>query len=113
MERMIKDHRSYRSGIPDLTVWNCQAKEIRLIEVKGPGDRLSTKQILWIRFLNSVGIKTEVCHVVPTGSKGVKSIRSPTQARTPKKSPAAANNVKSSLSSVKKKLELDEDGETE
>merc|ERR1711934_715958 len=39
--------------------------------VKGPGDRLSTKQILWVRFLNSVGLPAEVCHVVATGSKGI------------------------------------------
>ena len=42
---------------------------VRMIEVKGPGDKLSTKQILWIEFLNSVGIPTQVCHVLSQGSK--------------------------------------------
>jgi len=71
LERMIKDHRAYRSGLPDLTVWDTNNKQCRLVEVKGPGDRLSTKQILWIRFLNSVGVHAEVCHVLATGSKGL------------------------------------------
>jgi len=70
MERMIKDHRTYRSGLPDLTCWNPETKEIRIVEVKGPGDKLSYKQILWIRFFISIGILTEVCHVDPTGSAG-------------------------------------------
>jgi len=42
-----------------------------MIEVKGPGDKLSTKQILWIQFLNSVGIPTQVCHVLSQGSKSL------------------------------------------
>jgi Fanconi-associated nuclease 1 len=69
--RMVEDHRATRAGIPDLTVWHPGSGEVRLVEVKGPGDRLSTKQILWIRFLNSVGVRAEVCHVLPTGSKGL------------------------------------------
>ena len=69
MERMIRDHRSTRSGLPDLTTWSPGARTVRMIEVKGPGDKLSTKQILWIEFLNSVGIPTQVCHVLSQGSK--------------------------------------------
>jgi len=69
MERMLKDHRSTRSGLPDLTLWNPQSRIVRMIEVKGPGDKLSTKQILWIQFLNNIGVSTQVCHVVPQGSK--------------------------------------------
>lgn len=30
---------------------------------KGPGDSLSEKQMLWIDFLNSVGLPSEVCYV--------------------------------------------------
>ena len=70
MERMVRDHRATRSGLPDLTVWCPRSGQLRCVEVKGPGDRLSTKQILWIRFLNSAGIQTEVCHVTQLGSKG-------------------------------------------
>jgi len=71
IERMVKDHRNTRSGLPDLTVWDSSSRTMRMVEVKGPGDRLSTKQILWIRFLNSVGVRAEVCHVLSTGSKGI------------------------------------------
>ena len=69
--RLARKHREARSGLPDLTVWDPASGRVRMVEVKGPGDRLSTKQILWVRFLNSVGLPTEVCHVVATGSKGI------------------------------------------
>ena len=39
-----------RSGLPDLTLWNPETEEIKFVEVKGPGDKLSFKQILWIRY---------------------------------------------------------------
>ena len=71
LERMVVDHRSTRSGLPDLTLWNPRDGVVRCVEVKGPGDKLSTKQILWIRFLNSVGISSEVCHVSSLGSKAL------------------------------------------
>jgi len=69
--RLARRHREARSGLPDLTVWDPASGRVRMVEVKGPGDRLSTKQILWVRFLNSAGLPTEVCHVVATGSKGI------------------------------------------
>ena len=69
LERMLLDHRSTRSGLPDLTIWNPKEKSVQMIEVKGPGDKLSTKQILWIQFLNKIGIPSEVCHVSQVGSK--------------------------------------------
>lgn len=34
-----------------------------MIEVKGPGDRLSTKQILWLDYLHRHGAPVEVCYV--------------------------------------------------
>ena len=71
MERMVRDHRSTRSGLPDVTLWNYQDRSVKCVEVKGPGDKLSTKQILWIRFLNSVGIPSEVCHVSSQGGKAL------------------------------------------
>lgn len=69
--RLARGHREARSGLPDLTVWDPVSGRARMVEVKGPGDKLSTKQILWVRFLNSVGLQAEVCHVVATGSKGI------------------------------------------
>ena len=34
-----------------------------MVEVKGPNDRLSAKQTLWLDFLVSIGVQAEVCHV--------------------------------------------------
>jgi Fanconi-associated nuclease 1 len=36
-------------------------------EVKGPGDRLSDKQTIWIDLLNACGAQVELCHVVDRG----------------------------------------------
>lgn len=35
----------------------------KLVEVKGPNDRLSDKQEVWIDELLAAGIHVEVCHV--------------------------------------------------
>lgn len=32
------------------------------MEVKGPSDTLSTKQKLWLDYLNRLGLNTEVCY---------------------------------------------------
>ena len=35
----------------------------QISEVKGPGDRLSHKQILWLDYLLGLGVDAEVCYV--------------------------------------------------
>lgn len=35
----------------------------QICEVKGPNDRLSHKQILWIDYLVSIGVDAEACYV--------------------------------------------------
>ncbi len=35
----------------------------QFVEVKGPGDRLSTKQVVWLSRLAGWGCSVEVCHV--------------------------------------------------
>jgi len=62
-ERLLKDFRHTRSGFPDLLVWNNSKKTIKAIEVKGPNDRASTKQKLWLNYLKSLGVDVEICHV--------------------------------------------------
>lgn len=37
--------------------------QCKIVEVKGPGDSLSVKQRLWLKYLESLGIDVEVCHV--------------------------------------------------
>lgn len=42
------------------------------MEVKGPNDRLSQKQQIWLDELRKLGADVEVCHVTATGARGVK-----------------------------------------
>ncbi|WKY10629.1 hypothetical protein Q1695_002746 [Nippostrongylus brasiliensis] len=64
LRRVITDYRNCRSGFPDLTMWNTATKTVAVVEVKGPGDKLSTKQRLWLDFFTRNDIRAEVCHVV-------------------------------------------------
>ncbi|KAL1408877.1 hypothetical protein Q8F55_005691 [Vanrija albida] len=62
--RMLSEEYRHRmSGVPDLIVWNIDEKEVRFVEVKGPGDQLSETQRVWIDVLQSVGVPVEVCRV--------------------------------------------------
>ncbi|XP_072258388.1 fanconi-associated nuclease 1 [Pyxicephalus adspersus] len=67
--KMSKDIRHCRGGLPDLVVWNVQKQIYKLVEVKGPNDRLSHKQMVWLHELKKMGADAEVCHVVSIGSK--------------------------------------------
>nr|XP_039253091.1 fanconi-associated nuclease 1-like isoform X2 [Styela clava] len=67
--RLAKDLRHTRSGLPDLVVWNPIQKIYKMVEVKGPGDRLSTNQKLWIDELMRLGANIEVCKVIAIGGK--------------------------------------------
>lgn len=42
----------------------------QIVEVKGPSDRLSQKQQIWLDELRKLGADVEVCHVVATGARG-------------------------------------------
>ncbi|XP_054720759.1 fanconi-associated nuclease 1-like [Uloborus diversus] len=68
-ERLARDFRFTRSGVPDLVVWNPKTLCVKIVEVKGPGDKLSTKQILWLDYLIKLGADAEVCLVEAVGSK--------------------------------------------
>ncbi|PRD26177.1 UNVERIFIED_CONTAM: Fan1 [Trichonephila clavipes] len=68
-ERLAKDFRFTRSGVPDLVVWNPETLHVKIVEVKGPGDKLSSKQILWLDYLIQLGADAEVCLVEAVGSK--------------------------------------------
>ncbi|KAG8190340.1 hypothetical protein JTE90_014444 [Oedothorax gibbosus] len=68
-ERLAKDFRFTRSGVPDLVVWNPETLCVKIVEVKGPGDKLSSKQILWLDHLIKLGADAEVCLVEAVASK--------------------------------------------
>ncbi|XP_068131677.1 fanconi-associated nuclease 1 [Hyperolius riggenbachi] len=67
--KMSKDMRHSRGGLPDLVVWNAQKMIYKVVEVKGPNDRLSHKQMVWLHELKKLGADAEVCHVVAIGAK--------------------------------------------
>ncbi|XP_022366761.1 fanconi-associated nuclease 1 isoform X1 [Enhydra lutris kenyoni] len=67
--RLATDFRHCRGGLPDLVVWDSQSRRCKLVEVKGPNDRLSHKQMLWLDELQKLGAEVEVCHVVAIGAK--------------------------------------------
>ncbi|CAL8261452.1 unnamed protein product [Merluccius merluccius] len=69
--RMAKDYRHCRAGLPDLVVWSTCANSYKLVEVKGPTDRLSQKQQIWLDELQKLGADVEVCHVTAIGARGI------------------------------------------
>nr|XP_009679785.1 PREDICTED: fanconi-associated nuclease 1 isoform X1 [Struthio camelus australis] len=67
--RLSKDLRHCKGGLPDLVVWSTHSNHFKLVEVKGPNDRLSYKQIIWLSELKKLGAAVEVCHVQAVGAK--------------------------------------------
>lgn len=62
-ERLLFDLANNRSGFPDLIQFFPEQKTYRLIEVKGPGDRIQDNQQRWLEFFVQHAIPTEVCYV--------------------------------------------------
>ncbi|MDI5920916.1 VRR-NUC domain-containing protein [Halomonas sp. LR5S13] len=66
-ERLLGDLKANRAGLPDLIQFLPEASEgeprYRLIEVKGPGDRLQDNQRRWLAFFHARGMPAVVCHV--------------------------------------------------
>ncbi|MGP9634857.1 VRR-NUC domain-containing protein [Halomonas sp. AOP43-A1-21] len=66
-ERFLQDIKANRAGLPDLIQFlpNAPPNEprYRLIEVKGPGDRLQDNQRRWLAFFHQQHIPVAVCYV--------------------------------------------------
>ena len=62
-ERILQDIRNNRSGLPDLIQFWPAEKRYRMIEVKGPGDRLQDNQIRWLHYFAEQQIPVAVCYV--------------------------------------------------
>ncbi|XP_061374406.1 fanconi-associated nuclease 1 homolog [Gastrolobium bilobum] len=65
---LAQDYRSWSSGMPDLLLWRFHGEysgEAKLVEVKGPRDRLSEQQRAWLLLLMECGFMIEVCKVKP------------------------------------------------
>jgi hypothetical protein len=61
--RMLLDLKANRAGMPDLIQFYPQQQCYRMIEVKGPGDRLQDNQKRWLAFAAQQGITVDVCYV--------------------------------------------------
>ncbi|CAJ1839037.1 unnamed protein product [Sphenostylis stenocarpa] len=65
---LAQDYRSWSSGMPDLLLWRFHGEysgDAKLVEVKGPSDRLSEQQRAWLLLLMDCGFAIEVCKVKP------------------------------------------------
>jgi len=62
-ERLLRDIKSNRSGMPDLIQLWPEQRRYRMIEVKGPGDRLQDNQLRWMAFCRQWRMPVTVCHV--------------------------------------------------
>jgi len=62
-ERMLADLERNSSGFPDLIQFYPDERRYRLIEVKGPGDRLQDHQRRWMKYFAEHDIPAVVCHV--------------------------------------------------
>lgn len=61
--RILLDIKSNRTGFPDLIQFWPDEGRYRMIEVKGPGDRLQDNQIRWLDYCAEHGIPVMVCYV--------------------------------------------------
>ncbi len=66
-ERLLVDLKANRAGLPDLIQFLPDASDgeprYRMIEVKGPGDRLQDNQRRWLAFFQAREMPAVVCHV--------------------------------------------------
>ncbi|MES2825593.1 MAG: VRR-NUC domain-containing protein [Pseudomonadota bacterium] len=62
-ERLLFDIKNNRSGLPDLIQFYPETKNYRMIEIKGPGDRIQDNQQRWLDYFAANNIPAEVFFV--------------------------------------------------
>jgi hypothetical protein len=62
-ERILHDVKANRSGFPDLIQFWPAQQRYRMIEVKGPGDRLQDNQLRWIEYCATHEMPVAVCYL--------------------------------------------------
>ena len=62
-QRLLLDIKANRAGMPDLIQFWPAHKRYRMIEVKGPGDRLQDNQRRWLAFCAEHDMPVDVCYV--------------------------------------------------
>jgi hypothetical protein len=60
---MLEDLKANCAGMPDLIQFWPERGSYRMIEVKGPGDRLQDNQVRWLAFCAEHRMPVEVCYV--------------------------------------------------
>ncbi|MFP5392151.1 MAG: VRR-NUC domain-containing protein [Gammaproteobacteria bacterium] len=61
--RILQDVQANRTGFPDLIQFWPAESRYRMIEVKGPGDRLQDNQLLWIDYCAEHDMPVSVCYL--------------------------------------------------
>jgi hypothetical protein len=77
-EWILRDVEENRSGFPDLVQFWPEENRYRMIEVKGPGDRLQDNQRRFLEFCVSHGMPVSVCYVRRPGRVPTTASTSPT-----------------------------------
>lgn len=62
-ERLLRDLKANHSGLPDLIQFWPAQRRYRMIEVKGPGDRLQDNQKRWLAYFDQHAIPVTVAYV--------------------------------------------------
>ena len=62
-ERLLSNLPENRTGLPDLVQFWVDENRYRMIEVKGPGDRLQDNQQRWMEFCMEQNLPVAICHV--------------------------------------------------
>nr|XP_045002084.1 fanconi-associated nuclease 1 isoform X2 [Jaculus jaculus] len=68
---VAKTWQAQEGRVTSLVNWDrfTSLQQAQMVEVKGPNDRLSHKQVIWLDELQKLGADVEVCHVLAVGSK--------------------------------------------
>ena len=69
-QMLVEEWDQCSGGMPDLVVWRMSDRVCRFVEVKGPGDRLSETQKVWIDVLLRAGVEVQVGLVRDKGKDG-------------------------------------------
>jgi tetratricopeptide (TPR) repeat protein len=77
--RMLEDLKANCAGMPDLIQFWPERASYRMIEVKGPGDRLQDNQVRWLAFCAEQQMPVQVCYVTWQASAGDASIEAMAQ----------------------------------
>ncbi|MFC1665563.1 VRR-NUC domain-containing protein [Pseudomonadota bacterium] len=62
-DTLVRDVHTYRSGFPDLVLFDREANTYQLVEVKGPGDSLQASQRRWFKHFLRMGIPCKITRV--------------------------------------------------